>query len=102
MGGRYKGGDFGELRESLRARSDGVVVIGEAGPLIETAIAGTVPVARAGSMAEAVRRAYAMARPGGAVVLAPGCASFDMFTDYAARGRSFKDEARRLAEEAGG
>jgi UDP-N-acetylmuramoylalanine--D-glutamate ligase len=102
MGGRYKGGDFGELRESLRIRSDGVVVIGEAAGLIEKAIDGVVPVARAGSMAEAVRRAYAMARPGGVVVLAPGCASFDMFTDYAARGRSFKDEARRVAEEAGG
>ena len=36
---------------------------------------------------------------GGTVVLAPGCSSFDMFADYAARGRSFKDEARRLAAD---
>jgi UDP-N-acetylmuramoylalanine--D-glutamate ligase len=48
-------------------------------------------------MAEAVRRAFAMASPGGAVLLAPACSSFDMFTDYAERGRVFKDEVRRLA-----
>ena len=99
LGGRYKGGDFADLRASLTARGDGVVVIGEASDRIAEALSGTVPMVRAASMAEAVRRAYAMARPGGTVVLAPGCSSFDMFADYAARGRSFKDEARRLAAD---
>jgi len=99
LGGRYKGGDFAELQATLAARGDGVVTIGEAAERIETALAGTVPLARAATMAEAVRRAFAMAAPGGVVVLAPGCSSFDMFADYAARGRSFKDEVRRLAAD---
>jgi UDP-N-acetylmuramoylalanine--D-glutamate ligase len=52
------------------------------------------------SLAEAVRRAWALARPDGVVLLAPACASFDMFVDYADRGRRFKEEVRRFAEEA--
>ena len=43
------------------------------------------------SMAEAVRRAFALAPPGGVVLLAPACSSFDMFPDYAERGRAFKE-----------
>jgi UDP-N-acetylmuramoylalanine--D-glutamate ligase len=52
-------------------------------------------------MAEAVRRAFALAKPGGVVLLAPACSSFDMFADYAARGRAFKEEVLRLAMERG-
>lgn len=99
LGGRYKGGDFGDLRDALRARASGVVALGEAAPRIADAVAGVVPVERAESMEAAVRQAYAMASPGGVVLLAPGCSSFDMFTDYAARGRAFKDAARQLASE---
>ena len=51
------------------------------------------------SMQVAVARALALARPGDTVLLAPACSSFDMFEDYAARGRAFKDEVRRLAAE---
>ena len=47
-------------------------------------------------MREAVRTALALAQPGGTVLLAPACASFDMFRDYAERGRAFKDEVARL------
>ena len=50
-------------------------------------------------MRDAVRSAFAAAKPGAVVLLAPACASFDMFKDYAERGRSFKDEVRRLDEE---
>ncbi len=48
-------------------------------------------------MADAVQTAWTMARPGGTVVLAPACSSFDMFADYAERGRRFKEEVARLA-----
>jgi UDP-N-acetylmuramoylalanine--D-glutamate ligase len=47
-------------------------------------------------MADAVRRAFALAAPDGVVLLAPACSSFDMFSDYAARGRAFKAEVERL------
>ena len=97
LGGRFKGGDFRDLREPLRGRADGVVAIGEARPLIVDALGDLVPVREATSMADAVQTAWTMARPGGTVVLAPACSSFDMFADYAERGRRFKEEVARLA-----
>ncbi len=95
MGGRYKGGRFEDLRDVVAARVRAVVAIGEAQPLIETALGDVAPVERAASMREAVGRAIKVARPGGVVLLAPGCASFDQFQDYAARGRAFKAEVER-------
>jgi len=96
VGGRYKGGDLRELRAPMAARGRGVVAIGEAAPLVRAALDGVVPVVEAGSMAEAVARALALASPDGVVLLAPACASFDWFEDYAARGRAFKAEATAL------
>jgi UDP-N-acetylmuramoylalanine--D-glutamate ligase len=66
---------------------------------VESALAGQVDVHRARSMAEAVALAFTSAPPGGTVLLAPACASFDMFRDYAERGRRFKEEVRQLAEQ---
>jgi len=96
MGGRFKGGRFEDLRAVVRARARAVVAVGEAAPQIEEALASVVPVDRAASMEAAVRLAYARARPDGVVLLAPACASFDMFVDYAERGRAFKDAVRRV------
>ena len=96
VGGRYKGGDLGLLREPLKARAKAVVAIGEARPLVRDALAGAVPVHEADSFDEAIARAYALAKPSGVVLLAPACASFDMFRDYAERGRRFKDEVKRI------
>ena len=58
-----------------------------------------VPVVEASSLGEAVRRAWDLAVPDGVVLLAPACSSFDMFADYADRGRQFKDEVRKLVSE---
>ncbi|MFI5077294.1 MAG: UDP-N-acetylmuramoyl-L-alanine--D-glutamate ligase [Vicinamibacteria bacterium] len=99
LGGRFKGGDFGALRAPLVARQASVVAIGEAAPLVTAALATSVPVRDAASMDDAVRLGFAMALPGGTVLLAPACASFDMFADYAERGRRFKDAVARLAFE---
>lgn len=97
LGGRYKGGAFEDLRDVLGARAAGVVLIGEAADRIEAALGGVVPIARAASMDEAVRLGRSMAPRGGVVVLAPACSSFDMFADYAARGRAFKAAVASLA-----
>jgi UDP-N-acetylmuramoylalanine--D-glutamate ligase len=99
MGGRFKGGDLRDLREPLASRGAVVVAIGEARGLIRSALGDAVPVHEADDMRAAVRTAFASAPPGGAVVLAPACASFDMFRDYAERGRVFKQEVARLQEE---
>jgi UDP-N-acetylmuramoylalanine--D-glutamate ligase len=99
MGGRFKGGDLRTLRPALEERRATVVAIGEAAPLMEDAFVGAATVARAGSMAEAVRTALAAAAPDGSVLLAPACASFDMFENYAARGRAFKAEVAALRRD---
>jgi UDP-N-acetylmuramoylalanine--D-glutamate ligase len=101
LGGRFKGGDFGDLKPALSAMGASVVSLGEAQPLVEAALGPEVPVHPAGSMAEAVRLAWEAAPPGGTVLLAPACASFDMFENYAARGLAFKAEAGRLRQEIG-
>ena len=99
VGGRFKGGDLRLLREPLHARATAVVAIGEARPLVREALAGAVDVHDADTLGDAVNRAYALAKPSGVVLLAPACASFDMFRDYAERGRRFKEEVARLGRE---
>jgi UDP-N-acetylmuramoylalanine--D-glutamate ligase len=102
LGGRFKGGDLRLLRQPLAARARGAVVFGEAADLMADALGGAVPVRRAGSMGEAVELAFDLARPAGVVLLAPACASFDMFRDYAERGRRFKEEVARVLRTAEG
>ena len=101
VGGRFKGGDLSQLREPLAAGGRAVVAIGEAAPLVRRALAGVVPIVDAASMGEAVQRGYDAAAPDGVVLLAPACASFDWFSDYAERGRAFKAEVQKLKEKLG-
>ena len=98
-GGRDKGGDYALLRKVVGARVKRLVLIGEAASLMRAALAPVVPCEYAGDMADAVRRAVAATEPGDLVLLAPGCASFDMFSGYAERGRVFADCVLRLQAE---
>jgi UDP-N-acetylmuramoylalanine--D-glutamate ligase len=98
IGGRFKGGDLRQLREPLWAVGRAVVAIGEAAPLVRDALTGVVPVIEAVSMREAVERGHEAAAPGGVVLLAPACSSFDWFRDYAERGNAFKAEVERLKQ----
>ncbi len=96
-GGRDKGQDFTPLAGLVRAHVRHLVLIGEGAETLARAWPG-VPQERAATLSDAVRTAYEAARASGAIVLlSPGCASFDMFTDYEDRGRRFKDEVARLA-----
>jgi UDP-N-acetylmuramoylalanine--D-glutamate ligase len=96
VGGKFKGGDLRLLRDPLRSRAKTVVAIGEARPLVKEALAGAVEVLDGSTFSDAVAMAYAAAKPTGVVLLAPACASFDMFRDYAERGREFKRIVREL------
>ncbi len=85
-GGVSKGLDISPLGRAPNVRY--VVAIGESGPVLLEA-AGDARSSRAGSMIEAVAIAANVARPGDTVLLAPGCASFDMFDSYGSRGDAF-------------
>ena len=97
--GASRGGELSDIASALVSRDAVVVAIGEARSRIRESLGREVEVKEADTMADAVRTAYAAARPGGIVLLAPACASLDMFADYAERGRAFKKEVKRLARE---
>jgi UDP-N-acetylmuramoylalanine--D-glutamate ligase len=102
-GGVDKGGSYEPIRERMERRGRAVVLIGEAAPLIRGAFAASpVAVHDATSMDEAVALARALALPGDAVLLAPACASFDMFQSYAHRGDEFARAVRALTPNGGG
>lgn len=96
MGGKDKGSDYGPLAPLIRDRVKKIVLIGEASQKIASQLHGIRPMAMASSMAEAVLEAARAARSGDVVLLAPACASFDMFKDYEDRGRAFKREVLKL------
>jgi UDP-N-acetylmuramoylalanine--D-glutamate ligase len=98
VGGRFKGGNLRLLRAPMGGRGKAVVAIGESRELIKRALHDVVDVHEATSMEEAVELAFRLAKPAGVVLLAPACASFDMFRDYAERGQRFKEAVMRIVE----
>ncbi|MFF3688462.1 UDP-N-acetylmuramoyl-L-alanine--D-glutamate ligase [Streptomyces sp. NPDC002187] len=106
-GGLAKGATFDEIVEKSAPRLRGVVLIGADRALVREALvrhAPEVPVVEldrtdTGAMSAAVREAAQLARPGDTVLLAPACASMDMFANYNKRGEAFADAVRALADE---
>jgi UDP-N-acetylmuramoylalanine--D-glutamate ligase len=96
MGGTNKGSDFRVLRPLVKRKVRHLVLLGEARESLMEGLRGTAPVSEVGGLEEAVRRAFVEALPGDAVLLAPACASFDMFRNYEERGRAFKDLVSQL------
>jgi UDP-N-acetylmuramoylalanine--D-glutamate ligase len=97
-GGQNKGLDLRALAGTVppvRA----VVAIGASAAEVEFAFGGVVPLRRAHSMAEAVAAAADLAQDGDAVLLSPGCASFDWYRSYAERGEEFSRLARQHVEK---
>lgn len=98
-GGDAKGADFGALAEPLRRHVRLLVLIGRDAARIAAVAEGAVEIVAASSMANAVEIANARARPGDIVLLAPACASFDMYASYEARGDDFAAEVRRVVNQ---
>src|SRR5206468_13102754 len=91
-GGYDKGSSFTELGRTIARRARAAVLIGRTAPAIERAIRSSrprIPVYVEASLADAVRRARALAGPGDRVALSPACASYDMFVNFEDRGRQF-------------
>ena len=108
-GGLAKGATFDDLVVAVRDRLRGVVLLGQDRDVIAGALSRHAPDVRVivvgddetgaphggHAMERAVAAAAELARPGDTVLLAPGCASMDMFTNYAERGDAFADAVRR-------
>ncbi|MFC8129489.1 UDP-N-acetylmuramoyl-L-alanine--D-glutamate ligase [Streptomyces sp. NPDC057302] len=107
-GGLAKGATFDELVTKSAKRLRGVVLIGADRALIREALARHAPEVPVvdldrtdtGAMSDAVRQAARLAEPGDTVLMAPACASMDMFTNYNKRGDAFADAVRELGASA--
>ncbi|HEX3559431.1 MAG TPA: UDP-N-acetylmuramoyl-L-alanine--D-glutamate ligase [Pyrinomonadaceae bacterium] len=97
LGGRGKNAPYAPLAPLVQRHARALVLVGEDAERIEAELKTHAPVIRAADMADAVRRAYREAEPGDVVLLAPACASFDMFASYEHRGRAFKEEVKKIA-----
>jgi UDP-N-acetylmuramoylalanine--D-glutamate ligase len=105
-GGLTKGASFDGLVASVRSRLRGVVLLGRDRHVIAGALARHAPdvpvIVVEGDdtsvMDRVVEAAAGLAQPGDTVLLAPGCASMDMFANYGARGDAFAESVRRLRD----
>lgn len=97
-GGKDKGGDYRVLREQVRAKVAELILIGEAAEKIAAELGDCSRVHRATTLEEAVTIARRLTPAGGAVLLSPGCSSYDMFLNYEQRGAYFAAAVRALPE----
>ena len=97
-GGKDKGFSFDPLRSLVKEKVRSTILIGEMAESVSRSWAGTVKSEIATSLADAVERAHATAKPGEIVLFSPGTSSFDMFKSYADRGDQFRALVRALPE----
>jgi len=96
LGGRGKQAPYSPLAKLVKELVRKMILIGEDAEAIERELSSAAPFERATEMHDAVERAFAAAMPGDVVLLAPACASFDMFESFEHRGRVFKEEVQSL------
>jgi UDP-N-acetylmuramoylalanine--D-glutamate ligase len=102
LGGRGKNAPYTPLIEHIERSVRGLVLFGEDAANLESQLQGCAEITQAASMKDAVAKAIELAHPGDAVLLAPACASFDMFRSFEERGQVFKDAVREMRPRADG
>jgi UDP-N-acetylmuramoylalanine--D-glutamate ligase len=98
LGGRGKQAPYSPLIELITMCVRKMILIGEDAGTIEAEIGSAAPHEHASNMHDAVAQSFAAAEPGDIVLLAPACASFDMFESFEHRGRVFKEEVSGLLQ----
>jgi UDP-N-acetylmuramoylalanine--D-glutamate ligase len=98
LGGKGKQAPYSPLEPLIRELVRKMILIGEDAPAIERELESAAPFEHARNMQDAVARAFKAAEAGDVVLLAPACASFDMFESFEHRGSVFKEEVSRLTE----
>lgn len=96
MGGYDKGNEYEPLIECVRSKVKVLILLGSHTGIIRNALAAHVVTRDAATVSDAVALAYSHAAPGDVVLLSPANASFDMFTDYKARGKAFREAVNHL------
>jgi UDP-N-acetylmuramoylalanine--D-glutamate ligase len=96
LGGKGKHAPYSPLADLIKALVRKMILIGEDAATIESEIGNAAPFEHASDMPDAVARGFAAAKKGDVVLLAPACASFDMFESFEHRGRVFKEEVSSL------
>lgn len=96
MGGYDKGNNYQPLIECVQSKVKRLILLGSHTGIIRNALAAHVVTRDAATMNDAVELAYSQAAPGDVVLLSPANASFDMFTDYKARGQAFREAVNHL------
>ncbi|MBK9216285.1 MAG: UDP-N-acetylmuramoyl-L-alanine--D-glutamate ligase [Chloracidobacterium sp.] len=98
LGGRGKNAPYAPLIPLIESSVRSVILIGEDADNIESQLHGRTHMERADSMEDAVNKSFGTAEPGDSVLLAPACASFDMFRSFEERGEVFKAAVGRLGD----
>ncbi|MBP9665006.1 MAG: UDP-N-acetylmuramoyl-L-alanine--D-glutamate ligase [Pyrinomonadaceae bacterium] len=98
LGGRGKNAPYAPLIPLIESSVRVLVLIGEDADNIESQLAGHAPMMRADSLEDAVGKGFAAAESGDSVLLAPACASFDMFRSFEERGEVFKAAVKNIAD----
>jgi UDP-N-acetylmuramoylalanine--D-glutamate ligase len=96
LGGLGKKAPYAPLAELIRARVRKMILIGEDAKTIETEIGAAAPYEHAVDMQDAVNKSFVAAKADDVVLLAPACASFDMFESFEHRGKVFKEQVKEL------
>jgi len=98
-GGQSKGADMALMSETIRQKVKLAILLGEDASLLQQAWQDATRIERVRDMQEAVQRAHEVARSGDCVLLAPACASFDMYPKFEARGDDFMQRVKELSDD---